>query len=111
MIIQRQKNEGIAQYGSSNISDGTKWHYRISGPSDRRANELQPEEISTKKVIYASDFRSNRDPNYSEPVFDNDVEYDFLLQDLRSRIVINQMAWLSKMSNPIVYSDHWMTQI
>ncbi|MBP9133968.1 MAG: hypothetical protein KBF75_08080 [Saprospiraceae bacterium] len=105
----KAENEGIAQYGSSNISDGTKWHYRISGPSDRRANELQPEEISTKKVIYASDFRSNRDPNYSEPVFDNDVEYDFLLQDLRSRIVINQMAWLSKMSNPIVYSDHWMT--
>ena len=92
------ENKGIAQYGNLQTSDGTKWNYNISGPADPKAALLQSDEIAAKKVIHKLGFKTKSDPNYSTPVFEREVEFDFLIQDLRSRIVINQMAWLSKLS-------------
>ena len=94
----KAENNGVAQYGNLQTSDGTKWNYNISGPADASSQLLQPDEVAAKKVLYKKGYTSKFDPNYSTPVFDREVEYDFLLQDLRSRIIINQMAWLSKLS-------------
>ncbi|MBK9962566.1 MAG: hypothetical protein IPP06_14915 [Saprospiraceae bacterium] len=94
----KAETEGIAKYGNLNTSDGTKWGYTISGPKDDRCNVLQADEIAAKKVLHKVAYKSNYDPNYSDPVFEREVEFDFLLQDYRSRIIINQMAWLSRLS-------------
>lgn len=94
----KAETEGIAKYGNLNTSDGTKWGYAISGPIDERCNVLQADEIAAKKVLHKVSYKSNYDPNYSDPVFEREVEFDFLLQDYRSRIIINQMAWLSRLS-------------
>lgn len=95
----KAETEGIAQYGDLNLSDGSKWHYNITGPKDEKCAVLQSDEIAAKKVIHKIGYKTKSDPNYSDPVFANEIEFDFLLQDYRSRIIINQMAWLSRLSN------------
>jgi hypothetical protein len=110
----KAESEGVALYGNSNISDGTKWHYKIEGANEDWYKRLQPNEIDAKKIINRPKYKSQLAPNYSAPIFEREVEYDFLLQDLRSRIIINQMSWLSKVSDPrngydnvsFKYSEH-----
>lgn len=93
------ENKGVATYGNSRFSDGTKWHYNINLPDDPKARLLQDDEIRDKKVIHKNKgYTMTSDPNYSKPVFGNAVEFDLLVQDLRSRIIINQMVWLSRLS-------------
>lgn len=81
-------------YGSDKISDGTKWHYRITGPTDPDFNELTDAEIQNMKFAsrYADGILSKDIPGLAGKF----VQGDVLIQDLRSRIVINQMFWLSK---------------
>jgi hypothetical protein len=102
------ESKGVAAYGNSRYSDGTKWHYNMSIPEDPKAKLLQDDEIRDKKVIHKNKgYKMKNDPNYSKPVFANDVEFDLLIQDLRSRIIINQMVWLSRLSKD--KKDGWST--
>lgn len=102
------ENKGVAAYGNSRFSDGTKWHYNMSIPEDPKAKLLQDDEIQGKKVIHKNKgYKMANDPNYSVPVFANPVEFDLLIQDLRSRIIINQMVWLSRLSKD--QKDGWST--
>ena len=104
------ENKGIAQYGNLQTSDGTKWNYNISGPAEPKAALLQSDEIAAKKVIHKIGYKTKSDPNYSTPVFEREVEFDFLIQDLRSRIVINQMAWLSKLSQKGITNEAFINK-
>ena len=99
----KAEQSGMLDYGSnSKKSDGSKWHYKISGSGDAARNILSDQEISSKKMNNpANVYRSRLDPNTNSPVFGEDSEYDFLLQDLRSRIVINQLYWLSKLTDGV----------
>jgi hypothetical protein len=107
----KAESEGIAKYGNLSSSDGSKWHYNITGPKDEKCALLQSDEIAAKKVIHKIGYKSKSDPNFSDPVFEKEIEFDFLLQDYRSRIIINQMAWLSRLSNTYTNSkdlNNWL---
>jgi len=110
-------NKSATSSGEYGISDGNKWHYVLSGAGDDKWLRLTPEEIASKKIAktirvvgnsyYNNLFDANyKDPNSDLQVFNVDFGYDFLIQDLRSRIVINQMYWLSAISKDYVSNDY-----
>lgn len=88
-------------------TDGTEWHYNIAMPDEFDLNLLTDEEVSLAKDANANAWKgwnlqsSDSDPNYDEAVFDQPQQFAFMIQDLRSRIVINQMYWLGKLAKNI----------
>lgn len=108
----KAEEKGMINFGDQKVSDGTKWHYRISGSTDNNRSLLSDGEIKSKKVSNPTGvFSTKNDPNSNQTVFSHDIRYDFLLQDLRSRIVINQLYWLSRLSHDVTNYRPNMTYV
>lgn len=123
VVQDYRKHSMEGAFGEFGVGDGSKWHYALSGSPEDKSLKLTDEEINSKlfhkpvenKVTSVmgmqitsnssnNQFTTNKDPNSDLPVFTRPISYDFLIQDLRSRIVINQMFWLSRISKVIIDS-------
>lgn len=94
-------------YGGSDLSsDGTKWGYNITGADDPSKMMLSDAEIQTRKMTNKGVHSSRYDPYSKDPAFASNVAFDFLIQDYRSRVIINQMYWLSRVSR-IIQTQNW----
>ncbi len=101
----KAEEKGMLNFGDKTISDGSKWHYRLTGATNVSLQTLTDAEIATKTFSTQS-----MDLNVSAgnpQLAGKSVQGDFLIQDLRSRIVINQLYWLSKISKgtSVSYGD------
>lgn len=99
----KAEEKGMHEFGNTNkISDGTKWHYRLSGATSESFQTLTDNEINSKTIASAPN-----EPNLSNGIPQlngKSVNGDILIQDLRSRIVINQLHWLSTISQGTLVS-------
>ncbi len=89
-------------------TDGTGWNYNFYLPENDTnkdnfyGRELSDAEINNNKLFHQLypvnkywKRTTRQDGSYLEPVFREGQSFDLIFQDLRSRIVLNQMRWLS----------------
>lgn len=98
-VLQNITASGQSFGGSGKSSDGTKWGYNISGANDDVCMRLTDSEINQKKKSNKGVYASQYDPLTNSPVFGGNEVFDFLIQDYRSRVIINQMYWLSRIGS------------
>jgi hypothetical protein len=86
-------------------SDGTGWNYNFYLPpdyeNDGRIDYLSQDEVDDKQLNPADGAGSDKDGSFLTPVFDGRIGYGLLFQDLRARIVLNQMRWLAHFGQSI----------
>ncbi|HRN34676.1 MAG TPA: hypothetical protein PLQ53_10825 [Saprospiraceae bacterium] len=99
----RAEKDKMLSFGSADkISDGTSWHYRIEGTTDPEMLKL------TDWETWCGSLRSKPKEWLSSgvPELIQGGSADFVLQDLRSRIVINQLHWLSRIRSKIDVGEY-----
>lgn len=86
-------------------NDGTPWGYNLSLPSTSKVRALSQNEINSKRVesYNPNATTSDRDPNFpNTAMLSHRKAYALMLQDLRSRITVNQskMLWIAGDKSP-----------
>ncbi|MEM9260682.1 MAG: hypothetical protein AAGA62_13620, partial [Bacteroidota bacterium] len=88
-------------------AEGSTWHYNFYLPkadismnnTDSEVFQLSQTEVDNLRMNSQTGATSKYDGSYRREVFPQAQNFDLLFQDLRSRIVINQMRWLSEIGS------------